>query len=143
MSDREGDGSGKLQEELTQLRRDIESIDRRVVELLAERLELGKRTGEIKRDAGKPILDAAREAEVIRRAVTAARGFGCSSSAIELLTAFCTFSNARTSIWRTRSRETPNSAARSSNVIGSSASRRASKMRRSRSLSTSSAEIRA
>ena len=76
MSDREGDGSGKLQEELTQLRRDIESIDRRVVELLAERLELGKRTGEIKRDAGKPILDAAREAEVIRRAVTAARELG-------------------------------------------------------------------
>lgn len=76
MSDREGDGSGKLQEELAQLRRDIESIDRRVVELLAERLELGKRTGEIKRDAGKPILDAAREAEVIRRAVTAARELG-------------------------------------------------------------------
>lgn len=76
MSDREGDGSGKLQEELAQLRRDIERIDRRVVELLAERLELGKRTGEIKRDAGKPILDAAREAEVIRRAVTAARELG-------------------------------------------------------------------
>ena len=76
MSDREGDGSSKLQEELAQLRRDIESIDRRVVELLAERLELGKRTGEIKRDAGKPILDAAREAEVIRRAVTAARELG-------------------------------------------------------------------
>ena len=62
--------------ELTQIRRDIETIDRRIVELLAERLELGRRTGEIKRDAGRPILDAAREAEVIRRAVTAARERG-------------------------------------------------------------------
>ena len=42
-----------------------------------------------------------------------------------LFTAFCTFSNARTSIWRTRSRETPNSSASSSSVIGSSARRRA------------------
>ena len=56
-------------------------------------------------------------------------------AATRFFTAFCTFSNARTSICRTRSRETWNSAARSSSVIGSSASRRASKMRRSRSLS--------
>ena len=66
---------------------------------------------------------------------------GCSMAAMRFFTAFCTFSKARTSIWRTRSRETPNSAARSSSVIGSSARRRASKMRFSRSLSTSSAEI--
>lgn len=63
-------------DELTQLRRDIEAIDRKLVELLAERIELGRRTGEIKREAGRPILDAAREAEVIRRAVTAARELG-------------------------------------------------------------------
>lgn len=63
-------------DELVQLRRDIEAIDRRLIELLAERLELGRRTGEIKREAGRPILDAAREAEVIRRAVTAAREHG-------------------------------------------------------------------
>ena len=56
-----------------------------------------------------------------------------------IFTAFCTFSKARTSIWRTRSRETPYSSASSSSVVGSSASRRASKMRRSRSLSTESA----
>jgi hypothetical protein len=58
-----------------------------------------------------------------------------------VITAFCTFSKARTSIWRTRSRETPNSVASSSSVIGSSARRRASKMRRSRSLSTESADF--
>ena len=54
-------------------------------------------------------------------------------------TASWTFSKARSSIWRTRSRETPNSVARSASVIGSSTSRRASKMRRSRLLSTVSA----
>src|SRR5262249_28935053 len=48
--------------------------------------------------------------------------------------------SARTSIWRTRSRETPNSLVSSWSVIGSSESRRAWKMRRSRSLSTESAE---
>src|SRR5665213_1601081 len=58
----------------------------------------------------------------------------------QYFTAFCTFSSELTSIWRTRSRETPNSAAKSASVIGSSASLRASKMRRSRSLSTESAE---
>jgi chorismate mutase len=63
-------------DELGQIRRGIEAIDRKLIELLAERLELGRRTGEIKREAGRPILDAAREAEVIRRAVTAARELG-------------------------------------------------------------------
>jgi DNA-binding NarL/FixJ family response regulator len=58
---------------------------------------------------------------------------------MRFLTALCTFPKTRTSIWRTRSRDMPNSVARSSRVIGSSASRRASKMRRSRSLSTDSA----
>jgi chorismate mutase len=73
MSEDEG---GQQAGELAQIRRDIETIDKRIIELLAERLELGRRTGEIKRDAGRPILDAAREAEVIRRAVTAARELG-------------------------------------------------------------------
>ena len=59
---------------------------------------------------------------------------GVSIAVTLFFTAFCTFSKARTSIWRTRSRETPNSSASCSSVTGSSARRRASKMRRSRSL---------
>ena len=58
-----------------------------------------------------------------------------STAALAFCTARCTFSKARTSIWRMRSRLTPNSADRSSSVAGSSRRRRASKMRRSRSLS--------
>lgn len=69
-------GASEDTDELAQLRRDIEQLDRRIVELLAERLDIGRRTGAIKREAGRPILDAAREAEVIRRAVTAARELG-------------------------------------------------------------------
>src|SRR5262249_11035199 len=47
---------------------------------------------------------------------------GASITATPFFTDFCTFSKARTSIWRTRSRDTPNSAAKSSSVIASSAS---------------------
>ncbi len=40
--------------------------------------ELARRTGEAKRSAGKPTLDPAREAVVIRRAAAAARELGVS-----------------------------------------------------------------
>ncbi|CAN5752032.1 chorismate mutase [soil metagenome] len=59
--------------ELTNCRAEIEQIDRQLVELLAARMALGRRTATIKRAAGLPILDPQREAEVIRRAVTTAR----------------------------------------------------------------------
>src|SRR6516165_2117310 len=54
----------------------------------------------------------------------ASRGAGVSITATRCFTALCTFSKAHTLIWRTRSRETPNSSASSLSVIGSSASRR-------------------
>jgi chorismate mutase len=59
--------------ELTQCREEIERIDRDIIALLARRLTLGKRTGELKRVAGLPILDPTREAAVIRRVTTEAR----------------------------------------------------------------------
>jgi chorismate mutase len=58
---------------LAECREAIEELDRRIVALLAERLAVGKRTTALKQAAGLPILDPAREAEVIRRAVAAAR----------------------------------------------------------------------
>jgi chorismate mutase len=63
-------------DELATLRRAIEEVDRQIITLIGERLALAQRTGDIKREAGRPILDAAREAEVIRRAVNAARELG-------------------------------------------------------------------
>ena len=57
----------------------------------------------------------------------------CSRAALRI--AFCSFSKARTSIWRTRSRLMPYCWLRSSSVVGSSFSRRSVRMCRSRSLS--------
>lgn len=62
--------------ELSACRADIERIDRQIVALLAGRVALGRRTATLKRAAGLPILDPQREAEVIRRAVGAAREHG-------------------------------------------------------------------
>jgi len=59
--------------ELAQCRQEIERIDNQIVSLLARRLGLGKRTGELKRAAGLPILDPTREAAVIRRVTAIAR----------------------------------------------------------------------
>ena len=62
--------------ELASVRDEIERIDREIIALLSRRLALGKRTGELKRVAGLPILDPTREAAVIRRVTGAARDAG-------------------------------------------------------------------
>ena len=59
--------------ELADCRTHIEEIDLKLVALLAERMALGQKTAGLKRAAGLPILDPRCEAEVIRRAVVAAR----------------------------------------------------------------------
>jgi chorismate mutase len=59
--------------ELALCREEIERIDNEIVSLLARRLALGKRTGELKRVAGLPILDPTGEAAVIRRVTGVAR----------------------------------------------------------------------
>jgi chorismate mutase len=62
--------------ELARCREQIERIDNSIISLLGERLTLGKRTGELKRAAGLPILDPTREAAVIRRVTASARDAG-------------------------------------------------------------------
>lgn len=62
--------------ELARCRDEIEQIDRQIIGLLARRLTLGRRTGELKRLAGLPILDPTREAAVIRRVTGEARVAG-------------------------------------------------------------------
>jgi chorismate mutase len=56
-----------LAESLARCREEIERIDDEIVALLARRMALGKRTGELKREAQLPILDPDREAAVLRR----------------------------------------------------------------------------
>jgi len=63
-------------ESLARARREIEEIDRELIALLGRRVERSKEIGTLKRIAGMPTLDPAREAEVIRRAASVAREHG-------------------------------------------------------------------
>ena len=59
--------------DLLRIRGEIERVDRALIELIAQRMELGRAVGAAKRAAGLPALDPAREAAVIRRASEIAR----------------------------------------------------------------------
>ena len=65
-----------LNEELTGLRDEIERIDRAIVMLISERVQIARRVGSVKRASGLPMLDPAREATIIRRSVHLAREAG-------------------------------------------------------------------
>jgi len=67
---------------LGQCRQQIESLDRELIELLAKRVALSKEIGAMKKVAGLPTLDPAREAEVIRRAAAMAREAGLSDEKV-------------------------------------------------------------
>jgi chorismate mutase len=59
--------------ELPELRREIEELDRRLVDLIAARCHLARAAGERKRAARLPVADPAQEALVVRRAAVRAR----------------------------------------------------------------------
>lgn len=67
------DGHDAALAELARCRDEIARIDRAMLDLLAERVRIGRRVGELKRTAGLPVLDPKREAEVVRAITTAAR----------------------------------------------------------------------
>lgn len=59
--------------ELARIRVEIERIDREIIDLIAQRVQHARRVGVVKRTAGLPTLDPAREAAVVRRAGALAR----------------------------------------------------------------------
>lgn len=63
-------------DELMECRNAIEVVDQRIVALLARRVELGLRAARAKRGAGMPIVDSARETQVIDAATDAAVNAG-------------------------------------------------------------------
>ena len=63
-----------MDERLKQLREAIDAIDLQLVERLNERARLVAEVGRIKQDAGAPVFQPEREAEVVRRVVEASRG---------------------------------------------------------------------
>jgi chorismate mutase len=62
--------------ELLAIREAIGDVDRRLVALLAERMQLAKEVAVAKRAAGVPMVDPAREAQVVRHAGELARDAG-------------------------------------------------------------------
>lgn len=62
--------------QLSQLREDIERIDREIVQRIADRVRLAREAGAAKQASGLPTLDHAREANVVRQAVMLAREAG-------------------------------------------------------------------
>ncbi len=63
-------------EELNRLRTEVADYDRRILQLIAERLETTKAIGEIKRREGLPIRDFRVEVDVLRRAREKAAAIG-------------------------------------------------------------------
>lgn len=67
---------------LDQLRQEIATTDRELVRVIARRLELARDIGRTKQALGLPVMDPAREAEVVRRAVELARTYGADAELI-------------------------------------------------------------
>ena len=63
-------------EDLEQLRKEIERIDRAVVGLVRERVRVARLVLRAKQAAGLPVVDPAQEATVIERAASLARAAG-------------------------------------------------------------------
>ena len=61
---------------LDDLRARIASLDDQLVDLIAQRLRTAESIGALKASLGLPVLDPAREAEVVRRAAAGARERG-------------------------------------------------------------------
>jgi chorismate mutase len=69
-------------EDLEQLRKEIERIDRALVGLVRERVHVARLVLRAKEAAGLPVVDLAQERAVIERAATAARAAGLPPEAI-------------------------------------------------------------
>jgi chorismate mutase len=72
-------------EELKRLRGEIERIDRELIKLIKERVELARQVGKAKREHDLPILDPAREAAIVRRAGELAREAGLADEDVRYL----------------------------------------------------------
>ena len=70
------DAAPAAAERLAGVRERIEQVDRSIIALIAERVQLAREVGGVKRALGLPTLDPAREAAVVRRAGELARQAG-------------------------------------------------------------------
>lgn len=72
----------EVEARLGTLRERLESIDRHIVQLIAQRVELAREIGREKTAAGLPTLDPSREVEIVSRAALEARSAGLDAEAV-------------------------------------------------------------
>ena len=68
--------------ELEWLRSEINVVDQAIVDAFARRVATARRIGDLKEEAGQPVLDPSREAAVVRRAAERARQAGLDEEAV-------------------------------------------------------------
>ncbi len=66
--ERGGPAPGTPLQMLVRLREDIEGVDREIIHLLSQRVEIARHAGDVKRSLGAPVVDPVQEAEVLERA---------------------------------------------------------------------------
>ncbi len=59
--------SEKPDQRILNLRGAIDTVDRRIIELLQERASLAREIGKVKKEIGMPILDPAREGKIRKK----------------------------------------------------------------------------
>lgn len=69
-------------EELNAIRAEIEQVDRALLALVADRLELARRAGAVKQSFHEPVIDPPQEDEVIGRAIQFAHEHGIDPEAV-------------------------------------------------------------
>lgn len=74
--------------ELAALRSGIAQVDRRIIELIGQRVELARGAGKVKRDAGLPVIDEEQEHEVLARVRALAESAGLPYEELHALQAY-------------------------------------------------------
>jgi chorismate mutase len=64
------------EEKIESLRKKIDSVDERILQLLTERVSLSKDIGKVKKKFDKPILDSGREASIYKKVEERAKQLG-------------------------------------------------------------------
>ena len=71
------------EEEIGPLREEIDRLNREIVGLLAQRVDVALRIGEVKTRHGRPVVDKSREALVYERVRGLAEGIGLNMDGVE------------------------------------------------------------
>jgi len=73
----------KYEEEIGELRKEINRLNDEIIEKLTKRVEVAVRIGAVKRRYGRPIVDRSREEKVYEQIRTLARRRGLDSEGVE------------------------------------------------------------